>query len=334
VSDRPFVSVIIPAYNAARTLPATLCALARQTYPRERYEVLVVDDGSTDGTSEVAAAYGARVLRQPHQSPAAARNAGARAARGEVLLFTDADCEPVASWIATLVNALEPGVGGAKGVYRTRQRAIVPRFAQAEFEDKYARLAQHEWIDFIDTYSAAYRRADFEAEGGFDPTFPTASAEDVELSFRMAAHGRRLRFVPKAVVYHHHPRTLYAYLRRKAVYAFWRGFVYRRHPGKALRDSYTPATVRLQIPLAAAGLLALLGAPRRGLRPALLCWSLVLATALPFAWRARRFGLDLALASPGLVLARALVQAIGLAAGLALAGSRRATCRAGCWPRR
>lgn len=333
MSERPFVSVIVPAYNAACTLPATLRALAAQTYPPERYEVIVVDDGSTDDTSALAMAHGARVLRQPHQSPAAARNAGACVARGEVLLFTDADCEPAEDWIAALVAALEPGVAGAKGVYQTRQRAVLPRFVQAEFEDKYARLAKHTWIDFVDTYSAAYRRIDFEAEGGFDPTFPTASAEDIELSFRMAAHGRRLRFVPGAVVYHQHPTTLYAYLRRKAVYGFWRGYVYRRHPGKVLRDSYTPRAVRLQIPLAGAGFLALLATPWSGPWPFLVLWGLLLGTTLPFAWRARRFGLDTALVSPILVLARALVQFGGLVAGAVLAGTCHTASRAAQWPR-
>src|SRR5687768_9263299 len=89
------ISVVVPAFNAARTLPACLDTLIRQEVG-EPYEVIVVDDGSTDTTLAVAASYGppVRVVRQPHRGPAAARNAGIRAASGEIVLFTDADCEP------------------------------------------------------------------------------------------------------------------------------------------------------------------------------------------------------------------------------------------------
>lgn len=322
MTDLPFASVIIPAYNAARTLPACLQALAAQSYPRERYEVIVVDDGSTDETARIAADHGARVVGQPHRSPAAARNVGARHALGDVFLFTDADCEPAATWIATLVAALAPDVAGAKGVYRTHQREPLPRFIQAEFEEKYARLAEHEWIDFVDTHSAAYRRADFEAEGGFDPAFPTASAEDVELSFRMAAHGRKLRFAPQAVVYHRHPTTLGEYLGRKVIYGFWRGYVYRHHPGKALRDTYTPRLVPAQIALAGGSLVALLAAPFVGGGPLVVLGSLFALATAPAVWRARRFGADVALLALPMAFLRAVAQFLGLGAGILLAGGR------------
>src|SRR5689334_9252898 len=96
-------SVVIPARNAARTLPATLAALRGQTYPADRLEVIVVDDGSADATGEVAAAGGARVLRQAPAGPAAARNRGAAAATGEIILFTDADCTPAPTWVERML---------------------------------------------------------------------------------------------------------------------------------------------------------------------------------------------------------------------------------------
>jgi len=90
------VSVIVPAYNAARTLGACLEALGQQTMPREQYEIILVDDGSTDDTAQIAGRYaGVKVLKLArNRGAAAARNAGIAAAQGELLLFTDADCIP------------------------------------------------------------------------------------------------------------------------------------------------------------------------------------------------------------------------------------------------
>ena len=112
----PQVTVIVPAYNAAETLPACLAALATQDYPRSAYEVIVVDDGSTDETAAIAHKCNVSVITQPNAGPAAARNRGAAAAQGDLLLFTDADCVPVPGWISALVAPFsDPSVAGAKG---------------------------------------------------------------------------------------------------------------------------------------------------------------------------------------------------------------------------
>jgi GT2 family glycosyltransferase len=147
------------------------------------------------------------VIHQEHAGAAAARNRGARQARGQVFLFTDADCEPAHDWIEQMLAPLaDPEVMGVKGLYRTRQRSAVARFAQAEYEEKYDRQKRVEQIDFVDTYAAAYRRGVFGAHGGFDPEF--LLDEDQEFSFRLARAGCKLVFNPAAVVYHQHPGTV------------------------------------------------------------------------------------------------------------------------------
>ncbi|MGQ9490754.1 MAG: sugar transferase [Anaerolineae bacterium] len=334
----PFVSVIIPAYNAAATLPACLTALAAQTYPRDRYEVIVVDDGSHDTTAEIAAAAGVRVIRQANAGPAAARNAGAAAAQGELLLFTDADCAPVPGWISALVGAFaDPLVAGAKGAYLTQQRGLVPRFTQLEYEDRYDRMAGAETIDFVDTYSAAYRREIFQANGGFDTIFPTASVEDQELSFRLAEKGYRLVFVPQGRVYHRHNPTLRAYLRRKFYIGYWKALLARWHPTRLVKDSHTPQTLKVQMALAAIALAALVIAGVALVAAAIgllstWAWETALAiagtaviafalTEIPFLIKVWHRDRGVLWAAAGLLWARAL--ALGAGFGLGLLRFRR-----------
>ena len=129
------ISVVVPAYNAREAIAECLEALLHQTVPRDRYEVIVVDDGSSDGTAEVVRPYGVKLLQQANQGPAAARNLGVAHAQGEIILFTDADCAPHADWIEQLTRPLlDDEIVGSKGVYRTRQRGLLPRFIQLEYE--------------------------------------------------------------------------------------------------------------------------------------------------------------------------------------------------------
>ena len=313
----PVATVIIPAYNAAITLAECLSALDRQTIDRSSFDVIVVDDGSTDKTGAIGCRSGAKVLTQPHSNPAVARNRGARAARGPILVFTDADCVAAPEWLAEMLAPFaDPRVAGVKGAYWTRQRHLLARFVQAEFEDKYDRLRRPETIDFIDTYSAAYRRSIFLENGGFDESFPGSSAEDVEFSFRLATRGYRLLFNPAARTYHYHSTSLRSYLHKKFRYGVWRARVYSRYPDKAVRDSRTPRSVPVQI--VTAGVTAL-GAPLlpsgRGRLIPLSAGLAFLTAAAPFAIRAGRRDPIVGLASPGLIFIRSLAQFAGLAAG-------------------
>lgn len=312
-------SVIVPAYNAASTIGDCLEALVRQTEPQANYELVVVDDGSTDGTADRARAFDAvRVISAPHRGPAAARNLGARLSRGDVLLFTDADCAPSDSWVREMLEALrEPGIVGAKGTYRTRQSEAIARFVQLEYEDKYARMSRAPAIDFVDTYSAAYRRDVFLSNGGFDESFPSASVEDQEFSFRLAKQGCRMVFVPRAIVYHRHPASVIAYARRKFRIGFWKVRVHRRHPSKAWRDSHTPPVLKVQVGffLAAAACLALAPFWPGALMLAGLALVAIEITAVPLIAFMTRRDRTAAMVAPGMILVRAVALGTGLVAG-------------------
>ncbi len=325
------VSVVIPAHNAAGTIAASLRALENQTIPRHLYEIIVVDDGSTDGTAEAARQFMpssgsanpsdetaplAKLIRQPHQGAAAARNAGARVARGDVILFLDADCIPAPDWLERMLSHVSmDGVAGAGGRIQTRQQCLIPRFIQIEYDERYERVARYRSVDFVSSATAAYRRETFQAIGGFDTAM--LGAEDVDLSFRLAEAGYKLVFAPDAVVYHPHPVTLWAYVRRKFQYARWRAAVYSRHPRKVADDSRTPQAQKLQIALAPIIVLGLLS----GMvwRPLLIMAGLAagafLATAGSLMRRAWQVDPRIALASPALLFASAMAAAAGLAVG-------------------
>lgn len=315
-----FISVIIPAYNAAHLLPTCLKAVTAQEgvlFGRD-YEVILVDDGSTDETARVAKEIGVRVISQFNRGPAAARNRGAREARGEILAFTDADCIPAADWLVNLTQPFkDPQVSGVKGVYRTNERGVVPRFVQAEYEERYRLLAQYPSIDFVDTYAAAYRRAVFLDAGGFDEKFPVPSVEDQELSFRLARQGCFLVFISRAAVTHRHDLTIGEYVARKFGIGYWKALMLRQMPERAFKDTYTPRELRWQILLAAVTLATL---PLTVWNPAA-GWMIVvgaigfLVACLPFLLHLARYDPALLWAAPGLLLARALSLGFGLAVG-------------------
>jgi cellulose synthase/poly-beta-1,6-N-acetylglucosamine synthase-like glycosyltransferase len=173
-------------------------------------------------------------------------------------------------------------------------------------------------IDFIDTYSAGFRRERFLEMAGYDMSFPVACAEDVELSYRMSARGWKMKFVPAAIVYHTHPNTFWRYLKKKYKFAFWRVLAVRKNPSKGVKDSHTPQTMKLQLLFAPALLIGVVF--DLAVRPRVPVSALVLGgfllSTLPFALRAMRKDPVVGILSPLLLAARACAQVLGVGAGL------------------
>jgi lipopolysaccharide/colanic/teichoic acid biosynthesis glycosyltransferase/glycosyltransferase involved in cell wall biosynthesis len=318
-SERVRFSVIVPSFNSRETIASCLEALLHQSVPPGEYEIIVVDDGSTDGTEEIVRGYDVTYLPQPHRGPAAARNLGVAQAGGDIVLLTDADCVPAADWIEKMSLPFEDDeIVGVKGVYRTRQQELMARFIQLEYEDKYKRMRKHRFIDFIDTYSAGYRRDVLLTNDGFDSGFPGASVEDQELSFRLAKRGYKMVFQPEAVVYHHHAADLTSYIRKKFRIGYWKVRVHVRHPQKIVNDSHTPQVLKIQVglmPVLIATLLLSIGGmlPWGAFGTALAVFGL---TALPFCIRVAVRDRAVGILSPLLLLARAGALAAGLAVGV------------------
>jgi cellulose synthase/poly-beta-1,6-N-acetylglucosamine synthase-like glycosyltransferase len=307
-------SVVIPAYNADKTLSDTLIALKHQSiYPAD-YEVIVVDDGSTDKTAALAHRFGANCINQPNRGPAAARNNGVRVAKGDIILFTDADCLPDWDWIRQMTLPFQnKQTVGVKGTYRTRQTELAARFAQAEFEDRYDLLKKVAAIDMVDTYSASFRREVLITIGLFDESFPVANNEDAELSYRLCAAGYLLEFNPRALVYHLHPNSFAKYFRLKFTRGYWRMVVYRKYPEKALKDTYTPVIIKLQTLTAALSMVVIFFSFAFPKLLTVVVWSFLGIMASSIAFSTKTFKKDplVGLVSPAVVLGRAIAFALG-----------------------
>jgi GT2 family glycosyltransferase len=319
------ISIVVPTFNGASRIGNCLAELQLQTKGHDA-EILVVNDGSTDQTAGIVRQYpNVRLITQANAGPAAARNHGASEASGAILLFTDDDCVPGPGWLASMLEPFDDmQVVGAKGTYRTRQKNIVARFVQIEYEDRYRLMNKFRYIDFVDTYSAAFRRDRFLEMEGYDSSFPVACAEDIELSYRMSARGWKMKFVPEATVYHTHPHTLWGYLKKKYKFAFWRVLAVRKNPSKAARDSHTPQLMKVQLvllPMLAAALI--IGIPEHlAVSFAAGVAGLFVVSTLPFVVRALVKDPVVALCSPAMLAARACAQFAGVLAGFINAGRK------------
>lgn len=313
------VSVIIPTYNSEGTIRQTLEAVLNQDF--KDYEVIVVDDGSKDNTCKIVKGYPVRLVKHRHKGPAAARNLGARTAESDILLFIDADCIPERNWIEEMIRPFEEDdIVGVQGRYKTRQSEIVARFAQYEIEDRYERMLKHKYIDFIGSYSAAYRKDIFLNEGGFDESFTIASGEDPDLSFRLASKGYKMIFNPKAGVFHRHPNSFFEYSRQKFYRAFWRIPLYRKNYKKTIEDSYTPQLLKVQILLFYLLVLFLLAAiflkSLFGLYLSFIMFTMLISSTLPLSAKIIRKDKKVGLISPLLIILRTLGFGFGLVLGL------------------
>ncbi len=249
------VSVIVPAYNAEKTIQTTLSSLLDQSF-KGMYEIIIVNDGSKDKTVGIVKNIikknpNIRIINQINRGPAAARNAGSKAANGKILLFTDSDCIPEKNWIEEMISPFKNSeIVGVQGRYKIFNKdSLIARFVQYEIEERYQRMEKQKNIDFIGSYSAAYKGETFLKFGGFDEQFKKASGEDPEISYRMADAGLKMVFAPHAIVLHHHQDTLKKYLKMKYGRGYWGHLLYKKHPKKKTGQSYNSISYFLHIML-------------------------------------------------------------------------------------
>ncbi len=208
------VSVVVPTHNRAHELRECLLGLAAQSLSAEQFEVIVVDDGSSDDTLQVVesvrcnSSVKLRYVFQSILGPSAARNLGIEMAQAELIAFTDDDCRANPCWLERLLHALpeDPKVAGVGGETIRVRENVIGRYIDAIGTLSHG--VKDGIVIYLVTAKALFRRSCLQSIGGFERRIDWPGGEDVDLSFRLLEQGYRLEVTNRAVIRHKHRDTL------------------------------------------------------------------------------------------------------------------------------
>jgi GT2 family glycosyltransferase len=227
----PRISVVVCTHNGARHIQKCLAALEHLDHPN--YEVIVVDDGSTDNTAALARRSTIKLIQTENRGLSAARNTGLQAASGEVVAYLDDDAYPDRDWLKhvtlALLNSDYAGVGGPN-IPPDGTSRVAECVAHAPGGPAHVLLSDTEAEHIPGCNMAFWRKALLEV-GGFDPQFRTAG-DDVDLCWRLQAQGWTLGFSPSAVIFHHRRESLRAYWKQQVGYGKAEALLERKWPEK------------------------------------------------------------------------------------------------------
>lgn len=252
------ISIVIPSYKAEKYIARAIKSLLNQDY-KGKYEIIIVDSGK-DKTAEIASEFPVRIFKQPPKGPGAARNYGVRKAKGDIIVFIDADCFVPRSWLRKLVKPFsDKNIAAVGGTYKNANKdKVVAKFLQYEIEERHEKMKKFKQIDFVGTFNCAYRKDVFNKMGGFKEEL--IQAEDIDLSYRVSAK-HKVVFNSSAYIYHYHVGSLGRYLKQKFQRGYWKVFLLTRHKGKMKGDVYTSKLLGIQVFLTMLFLLGLVAYP-------------------------------------------------------------------------
>ena len=221
----PFFSIIIPTYNRPGQLAACLQSMCRLDYPRDRFEVIVIDDGSERTPDNVVGRFRSEIdvglVKQAHGGPAAARNTGAGAAKGQYLAFTGDDCSPAHDWLRALAARVEREpecalggslVNGLSGNACSTATHLLIRYLYSYYNGR------PDSARFFTPNNLTIPSKRFSSIGGFDPSFDLGAGEDREFCDRWLRRGYRMVYAADAVVSHNHALTFREFLQLHSNY--------------------------------------------------------------------------------------------------------------------
>jgi len=226
----PKISVVVCTYNGARYLSKCLSALEEIDYPD--YEVIVVDDGSTDSTADIVRRYDVRLIRTENCGLSSARTTGLHAARGHIVAYIDDDAYPDSDWLKHLKMTFDAGYAGVGG-------PNIPPPEDSDFSKCVAHapggpihvLLSDTDAEHLPGCNMAFRRDALLAIGGFDPQF-RAAGDDVDVCWRVQENGGKLGFDAAAIVFHHRRGTFSAYWKQQKGYGKAEALLERKWPYK------------------------------------------------------------------------------------------------------
>jgi len=230
-SQWPRISVVVCSYNGAKTIRECFEGLLRVDYPN--YEVIVVNDGSSDRTAAITQEYGFRLISGANRGLSSARNTGLEAAMGDIVAYIDDDAYPDPHWLTYLADSFRStshvGVGGPN-IAPCGDGPIAECVANAPGGPVHVLLSDRE-AEHIPGCNMAFRKTALEAIGGFDPQFRTAG-DDVDVCWRLQEKGGTLGFHPAAVVWHHRRNSIGAYWKQQRGYGRAEALLERKWPEK------------------------------------------------------------------------------------------------------
>ncbi len=283
----PGVSIIVPTLNNESTIDECLRSILELDYPEQLLEVIVIDGGSTDATTERVKTYPVKLIFS-QLNPAAAYNLVLKTVENEIIGLIDSDAKVEKSWLRKLVKHLDnPMVAGASGTVETWNKdKLVPRAIGYELSYRYRRLP--ETVGRVATMNLLLKKKVTLEVGGFDETLPTQY--DTDLGARLVEAGYRIAFDSDAVCYHFHRPTLRKFFKQQFKYGENTWKLYLKHPRLAKGDKITDWWMNIQpiLYVVAAIFLIISVVTIFHLIPSLIFLSLVIITTLQYTFSAAR----------------------------------------------
>lgn len=241
--NKPYCSVIIPFYNSASTIVLCLESISRLNYPKEKLEIILIDNGSTDESADIANSYGVTITSEKSvKSSYAARNKGIRMAQGDLIAFTDSDCIVTPEWLNHLTSEWKNGKYGcfAGEIEAYQPQSLVELFSERAGFLRQSDTLKNPYMPYAKTANAAYRKDVFDHIGLFLPEM--TSGGDADIAWRMQNNlSLHIKYIPEALVYHKHRTSIQGLYNQFIKYEYGRYYLKKYYP------DYPLPTVRERI---------------------------------------------------------------------------------------